>query len=124
MENLEEERLLKLGLPRNEQHGLIIPLVYRGDKKLPPSIKNTRQYYLFETYQISGRDNLDNPDYAEKIREIAEYIEERCEELQMIEEDVCGCCDTFEFPKESGISGWLEGMLPPKPSLPGRESDK
>lgn len=123
MENLETERLSKLGFPKNQQHGLIIPLVYRGDKKFPLRIKNERQCYSFEAYQISGRDNLANPEYAAKIREIAEYIEERCEELQMVEEDVCACCDTIEFPEVEDILEWLEDMLPPKPTLPGREDD-
>jgi hypothetical protein len=121
MEQLEEQRLTKLGLPRNKKHGLIIPVVYRGDKKLPSSIKSSRQYHMFESFQISGRDNLDNPEYAQKIKEIAEYIEERCEELRVVENDICECCDTFDFPSETEISGWLESMLPPKPLLPGRE---
>jgi len=124
MEQLEEQRLHTLGLPQNKQHGLIIPIVYRGDKKLPESIKNERQYYLFEAFQISGRDNLENPEYAEKIKEIAEYIEERCEELRVVEEEVCASCDTFDFPAEHDISDWLESMLPPQPKLPGREEIK
>ena len=123
MEILEEERLMKLDLPVNDEHGLIIPLVYRGDTKLPESIRNQRQYHVFEAFQLSGKDNLDNPDYAVIIRKIAEYIEERCEELQMIEEDVCACCSTFEFPEEEEIANWLEGMLPPKPVLPGRKGE-
>ena len=124
MEQLEEQRLHTLGLPQNKQHGLIIPIVYRSDKKLPESIKNERQYYLFEAFQISGRDNLENPEYAEKIKEIAEYIEERCEELRVVEEEVCASCDTFDFPAEHDISDWLESMLPPQPKLPGREEIK
>lgn len=124
METLEEQRLHTLGLPKNKQHGLIIPIIYRGDKKLPENIKATRQYHLFESFQISGRDNLENPEYAEKIKEIAEYIEERCEELQIVADDICACCDTLSFPSEDDISDWLETMLPPKPKLPGREDIK
>jgi len=121
MEQLEEMRLTKLGLPRNKQHGLIIPIVYRGDRKLPKNMKEIRQCHMFEAFQISGRDNLDNPDYAQKIKEIAEYIEERCEELRSVEDEICDCCDTFNFPAETDISDWLESMLPPKPVLPSRE---
>ena len=69
-------------------------------------------------------DNLENPEYAEKIKEIAEYIEERCEELRVVEEEVCASCDTFDFPAEHDISDWLESMLPPQPKLPGREEIK
>ncbi len=124
MELLEEQRLQALGFPKNKQHGLIIPIVYRGDKKLPRNIKSERQYHLFEAFQISGRDNLENPDYAEKIKEIAEYIEERCEELQIVEDEICAYCDTLNFPGEHEIAEWLEEMLPPKPKLPGREDMK
>lgn len=124
MELLEEQRLNTLGLPKNKQHGLIIPIVYRGDKKLPEIIKNERQYYLFEAFQISGRDNLDNPEYAQEIREIAEYIEERFEELKAIEDEICLPCETIDFPAEVEIYDWLENMLPPKPRLPGREEIK
>lgn len=122
MEQLEEQRLNELGLPKNEKHGLIIPIVYRGEKKLPESIKENRAYLLFEDYQIGGRDNLENEEYAKKIKEIAEYIDERCDQLREVEHSVCGCCDTISFPKESDIANWLEGMLSPKQRLPSRMS--
>lgn len=121
MEELEEQRLHELGLPKNKQHGLIIPIVYRGEEKLPENIKKDRNYHLFEAFQVSGRDNLKNPEYAEKIKEIAEYIGKRCDELQVVEDNVCAGCDTFSFPTEHDISSWIEDMLPPKPILPGRE---
>lgn len=124
MELLEEQRLHALGFPKNKKHGLIIPIVYRGDKKLPKNIKNERQYYLFEDFQISCRDNLKNPEYARKIKEIGEYIQERCEELLVVEDDVCKSCDDFDFPADHDISDWLESMLSPKPKLPGREKIK
>jgi hypothetical protein len=124
MELLEEQRLHMLGLPKNKKHSFIIPIVYRGDKKLPESIKNERQYYPFENFQITGQDNLQNPEYAEKIREIVEYIQERQEELGLIEHDACKCCDEFSFPSEDDVSGWIEKMLPPRQKLPGREEIK
>lgn len=124
MELLEEQRLHMLGFPKNKKHGFIIPIVYRGDRKLPESLKNERQYYPFENFQISGRDNLRNPEYAEIIKEIAEYIQERCEELFLIEDDACKPCDEFSFPSDVDITGWIETMLPPKPKLPGREEIK
>ena len=72
MEALEEQRLKELGLPKNKQHGLIIPIVYRGESKLPKSITNERNYHLFEAFQIGGRDNLENEEYATQIKKIAE----------------------------------------------------
>lgn len=124
MELLEEQRLHMLGLPKNKKQGLIIPIIYRGEKILPDEIKNKRQFHVFEDFQISGRDNLENPEYAEKIKKIAEYVQERCSELLLIEETACKTCDVFDFPSEKDISDWLEIMLPPKPKLPSREEIK
>lgn len=124
MELLEEKRLRALGLPKNKKRGLIIPIVYRGDQKLPDNIKSNRQYYLFEPFQISGRNNLDNPEYAEKIKEIAEYIRERHDELSLVPADAFEECESFSFPVISDITDWLKTMLPPKPVFPGRQEIK
>lgn len=120
MEELEQKRLEKAGLKDNAKHGLIIPIVYRGDKKLPNDIKNKRHCHFFEEFQISGHATLNDPEYAQRIKEIAEYIGERCEELSEIEEEVCKPCEAFEIPSDAEVSEWLTGMLPAKPKLPSR----
>ncbi len=123
MELLEEKRLRALrrsGLPKNHGHGLIIPIVYRGKKELPESIKSNRQCHVFEDYQISGTDNLENPEYLKEITEIAEYIKARHHELRKVEKDICKFCDVMGFPTEADISDWLESMLTPKLTFPGR----
>jgi hypothetical protein len=120
MEELEKHRLELLGYSDNAKHGLIIPIIYRGNKRIPHNISSKRQCYFFEDYQISGHATLDYPEYAQKIKEIAEYIEERCEELSAIEDGACCDCDTFSIPSEGDIFEWLEGMLPPRPKLPSR----
>jgi len=121
MERLEKKRLPYLSKHRNEK-GLIIPIVYRGDKDLPDSIRKKRQYYTVESFHISGRGNSDNPEYAKIIKEIGEYIRERCDDLRVVEDIICEPCDTFDFPEEDEISDWLKTMLPPKPSFPGRKT--
>jgi hypothetical protein len=122
MELLEKKRWDILGIPKNKKHSFIIPIVYRGYKKLPENIKNERQYYPFENYQLTGQDNLQNPEYAEIIKEIAEYIQERRDELSWVEHEVCKCCDEISFPLEDDVFfDWIEQMLPPKQKLPGRE---
>ncbi len=118
MEELEHQRFTKVGLVNNTKHGLIIPIVYRGDKKFPEDIKNKRLYHSFEEFQISGDATLDNPEYARKIKEIAEYIDERCDEVIAHEDELCNPCSTFELPKEEDILDWLSDMLPPRPKLP------
>lgn len=120
MEDLEIQRLSSLGYPVNRQHGLIIPIVYRGEKNLPSAISSNRQFYDFEVFQLSGKANLRNRKYAEKIRDIAEYVQKRCQELLALPDDPCDRCDAFEFPEDNTITDWLEGMLPPTPRLPGR----
>ena len=77
---------------------------------------------MFEDFQIGGRDNLANEEYAKKIKEIAEYIDERCDELRKVEDTVCECCDAISFPTEPDIADWLDGMLSPKQKFPSRES--
>jgi hypothetical protein len=120
MEELEKQRLELLGHSDSAKHGLIIPIIYRGDKKIPYTITSKRQCHYFENYQISGQATLDYPEYAQKIKEIAEYIEERCEELSVVEDDACSDCATFNIPSETDIYEWLEGMLPPRAKLPSR----
>jgi hypothetical protein len=120
METLEKQRLEKLDLIGGDKHGLIIPIVYRGDKKLPDDIKSKRHCHFFEEFQISGHDTLDNPEYAQKIKEIAEYIEERCEELSSVEDEVCRPCEAFSIPSEEEIRDWLISVSPAKPKLPSR----
>ena len=44
--------------------------MYRGQKSLPAPISSNRQYYDFEIFQLSGKANLRNHKYAEKIREL------------------------------------------------------
>jgi len=84
------------------------------------SLKSKRQCHFFEEFQISGHADLSNPEYATKIKEIAEYIDERCDELRDIEDEICNNCGTFEIPSEAEISKWLKDMLPSKLKLPSR----
>ena len=119
MELLEEKRLDTLGFPKNRRHGLIIPVVYRGNTKVPDNIKNKRHFYDFVNWDISGKANLKNPEYKRDINDIAEYIRERYDELCVVEDEISSECNLFNFPSDVEISDWLESMLPPKPKLPG-----
>ncbi len=53
MEYLEQQRLSKLGNTEVKTHGLIIPVVCRGESYLPSMIRAGRQYYNFS--HISSR---------------------------------------------------------------------
>jgi hypothetical protein len=120
MENLEAERLKLLGYERNYQHGLIIPVVYRGLDSFLAYIGEIRQYHKFDAFHIGTRTYLRNNQYLEGIRQIAEYIYHRCAELNALRVDPCQSCGAFEIPKKGEILRWIPPLLPPRPVFPGR----
>jgi len=120
MEILEAMRLQQLGYERNYQHGLIIPIVYRGIDIFPSYVSGARNYYKFDTFHICGKSYLRNNQYQDSIKQIAEYIYERCNELNALDIDPCEICGSFEIPPVEEIHGWLSPLLPPKPVFPGR----
>jgi hypothetical protein len=119
MELLETQRLKQLGYEKNNQHSLIIPVIYRGLDYFPSRIKNLRAYYEFE-FSVCGKSYLKRKEYQEAITKIAKYIFDRCQELNAIKKDPCKKCETFKLPVAGEISSWLSNMLPPKPVFPGR----
>lgn len=120
METLESNRLQQLGYEKNYQHGLIIPVVYRGVDVFPKYVSGIRNYYKFDSFHICGRSYLRSNPYNELIKQIAKYISERCHELNSLDIDPCESCGLFEVPKEEDIHEWLSPLLPPKPKFPGR----
>lgn len=123
MELLEKQRLDDLrnaGVAHNS--GLIIPIVYRGHDILPKYIKDQRQYHDFETYFLGGKTQRNNKKYLTAVKDIADYIFRRCQELNTLPSDPCNHCDSFGIPSNVEIGDWLSGMLPPRPIFPGREN--
>jgi hypothetical protein len=119
MEILEAKRHEILGGRRNDKHGLIIPVIYRGWNYLPSPISNLRHSYKFE-FSVCGKSYLKRKEYQESIEKIAEYIYLRCNELNATGNDPCGDCDIFDIPAIDEISTWLPHLLPPTPVFPGR----
>jgi hypothetical protein len=120
MENLETQRLEMLGYQRNFQHGLIIPVVYRGVDIFPAYVSGIRHYYKFDAFHICGNSHLRNKRYQDEIKKIAKYIFERCNELNALDNDPCEICGSFEVPNIEEDLAWLTPLLPPKPVFPGR----
>ena len=121
MENLENERLRALGLPADKkQHGLIIPIVFRGATCLPDDIKSQRFYYNFENFSLCDRKMTKNPKYAGEIRKIASYIAERYRALANCPDDLCGCCEEFQLPEENEVMEWLTAVVGTATPFPGR----
>ncbi len=109
MEALEDERLKLLGNAMDKQNGLIIPVIFRGAESLPTDLKNRRQFYCFDQFLLSDAKLSENPQYATKIKEMAQYIAGRFEALNSLPGDPCGLCKDFALPTEEGILSWLEG---------------
>jgi hypothetical protein len=111
MEQLELQRLKLLGKSVDKRRGLIIPIVFRGGKYIPTEIKDRRQYYSFEDFQLSDVEISRHPNYASKIKEIAEYIADRYKALSSLPDDVCVGCSEFKLPTDGEITEWLNGMV-------------
>ena len=114
METLETARLRQIG-DLSDDHGLIIPIIYRGIKyPIHPYIKN-RQYYDFSKY-IPGKDGENalstHSTYAPKITEIAEYIYDRYSILKELW-DMSEICRDFELPSENDAKSWLDRVALP-----------
>jgi len=121
MEQLETQRIEKLKKNgSNNSTGLIIPVVYRGLEILPQKISTNRHFHNFEPYFLGGRTLKNNKKYLTAIKDIAGYIFYRCQDLNKLPADPCSRCDDFEIPSKAKVSSWLNTMLPPRRSFPGR----
>jgi TIR domain-containing protein len=121
MELLEEKRL-RLLASANRTHGLIIPIVLRGEKRLPAVIRS-HQYYRFDDLDLADPQVKIRQRYSREIKEIAEYIIDRCYEFDSAGSDPCVECDNFTLPTHDETKAYIEKVLglkanldPPKPS--------
>jgi len=128
METIESRRL-KLLDDFSDDHGLIIPIIYRGFKYLNPYIKDTRRtYYDFSGY-IPGKDGENalstHSTYAPKIKEIAEYVYDRYSMLNELW-DMSEKCRDFELPSENDAKSWLDSVCvsDAKRPFPGRQENQ
>jgi len=120
MENLEEERLRLLSDPDSKKYGLIIPIVFRSENCLPQEIKNRRQYEKFDSFLLSDDEMGKHPLFAPKIREIAEYIADRCRSFESLSEDPCINCSGFILPTDDDIQEFLKNVTQYRQPFPGR----
>lgn len=125
MESIELKRLRLLG-DLSEDHGLIIPVVYRGDKYVTNYIKEKRHYYNFSGY-IPGKNGenslLTHSTYGPQIKEIAEYVFERYSLLDELWDMSIRCSD-FSLPSERDAQSWLNRVCiaATKMPFPGRRN--
>jgi len=125
METIESARLRLLG-DLSDDHGLIIPIIYRGYGYLNPYIKD-REHYDFSGY-IPGKDGenalLTHSTYAPQIKGIAEYVYDRYSRLNELW-DTSECRD-FELPSENDSQSWLDRVCvtDARRPFPGRRGDQ
>jgi hypothetical protein len=123
MEKIESKRLRLIG-ELSGNHGLIIPIVYRGENYIYPDIKSKRQYYNFSGY-FPGRNGenslLSHPTYGPQLKEIAEYIYERYLLLKDLW-NVSLRCRNFKLPSEKEAQKLLKRVCvaDAKMPFPGR----
>jgi hypothetical protein len=118
MQKLESLRLPRLGSVGQLQHGLIIPIVFRGLRYLPTEIKNHRAYYDFQSFQLGSKEMSRNPNFNTKIREIAEYIFDRSRELEALPLDPALDCANFNLPDEAEVIDWIREVTGVRSSFP------
>lgn len=117
MKTLEKNRLDVL--PKSEKnHGLIIPIVFRGPKYLPQEIKGNINCDNFSDFLLSDTNIWKHPEYAGKIRKIADYITARIMAFKELPKNTIPVQEDFKLPSEDEIKDWLKTVQPHKQRSP------
>jgi hypothetical protein len=112
MEKLEQQRL-ELLPPLKRDAGLIIPIVLRGLKRMPEVLRGRRQFWDFSKFTLAETELSKNPAYADTLRKIAEYVDERARDVEDATQDPCACCETFALPTEADVEELLRATARP-----------
>ncbi len=120
MEYIENERIKMLG-GRAKNKGMLIPIIFRGDKEeIPSKITNSIHYCDFSRLTTASPHIKKIKKCAVEIEKIAETI---CDyEKAFKERDInpCSGCDSFSLPSEEEIESWEEKSSKPISPFPGR----
>lgn len=111
MQDLEEKRLKLLG---DKGKGLIIPIVLRGEKKFPNALRNKRLYYNFTAIEFNNPSDILQVKYSKEIKEIAQYIVDRCDQLDEIFHQLSHNCSAFRLPDDDEARQFVETVLEKK----------
>lgn len=120
MQELEQSRCQLSQRSRNEKR-LIVPLVLRGSKTLPDEIRLNQQCFFMDKLSTNEID-------TSIVMQLAEYINERYEDLVVLPTELSSNCKNFQLPSlhEQEVKSWLEGLYHDKsvrPPFPGIISD-
>jgi hypothetical protein len=106
MQKLENKRLCLLA---DKSNGLIIPIILRGENKFPKSISNIN-YIKFTDIEFNNPRHKIRVKYASKIKEIAEYIVDRCKELDAASNNISHDCSQFALPSPEEAKRFVENL--------------
>ena len=120
MESIEKKRLELLGDKSFPGQGMIIPIIFRGEKEdIPLKFENCIHYSDFSKFTLASVDINTNPEFIIQIEKIAKYIY-KCYKNLNEQTDICSECNSFKLPTDEEIQPWREQ---PKKQMvfPGRE---
>jgi hypothetical protein len=118
MENIERERITRLGEMYNNEYRMIIPIILRGLKSLPDKISEIEYRNDFTQYALWSTEISKSPDFEPIVREIVQVIYDIYGMLQK-DPDLFEHhnCNNFTIPSlEEVQSSWIKK----RPSFPGR----
>lgn len=111
MELLEKQRLEHL---TEKGHGLIITVILRGAKRFPKALEASRKYYKFDDIELNDPVDKIQFRYKKELKEIAEYIVDRCESLDEVATEIKHDCDVFCLPSEDDARDYIKTVLKKK----------
>lgn len=116
MERLEEQRL---ALIRSAvaPHGLIIPVIFKGNMKDLPDKISGRQGLDFTRYNGASIEIRRNPEFLGMIQQIADTIDRLYQAFNELTEDPYRDCGGFLIPGKDEVEPWRPSKIPP---FPGR----
>jgi len=117
MESLEETRFGLMQEVNNNQYGMIIPVILRGDKKkLPKKIVKSIHYADFSQYTTASNKLGKDKDGVKKIEKIAHYIYDLSETIDDYSDRIFSNCDAFRLPEN--VPMWRDKII--KQQFPGK----
>jgi hypothetical protein len=106
MQDLEERRLK---LVENKK-GLIIPIIVRGKENFP-QVLNKRKVYDFTSIEFNDPGDVFRAKFASEIKAIAQYIVDRCHQLDKISSQLSHNCEAFRLPDADEARQFVETVL-------------
>jgi hypothetical protein len=117
------ERLRLKALKGHDDKGMIIPLLFRGDRdELPPPIRNHIHYADFSRFTLKRSDIAQDDEYADCIREIAAYLHQVHKACESAGVGAGPDCMKFRLPPESKVERWRPRPGPRAAGFPGLDA--